>query len=245
MATAPNRPLGHCLPCPEKEVEPLGASAVKWPGTHQPLERQRSVRSHSAVRHWLNPSPRPGRGCIVCFAPGGGKHVASFTRLCLDGPPPKKQVWLLTCVQPDLTATAEPEKPSDSDRIKPDHGPPRATRQDVSFRDGVLMRGLIKSAGGVRVMCRSVTGAEWSAVLAHRGGGSGMPPWQPTKALLPPVAAAAAARYPGPQPGALQKDPSADKRIYSTSPLKLHPSIHPSIHPSFNLSISSCLSSLL
>lgn len=38
MATAPNGPLGHCLPCPEKEVEPLGASAVKWPGTHQPLE---------------------------------------------------------------------------------------------------------------------------------------------------------------------------------------------------------------
>lgn len=42
-------------------------------------QRQRSVRSHSAVRHWLNPSARPGRGRIVCFAPGGGKHVASFT----------------------------------------------------------------------------------------------------------------------------------------------------------------------
>lgn len=27
---APNRPLGHCLPCPEKEVEPVGPA--QWSG---------------------------------------------------------------------------------------------------------------------------------------------------------------------------------------------------------------------
>lgn len=29
-------------------------------------QRQRSARSHSAIRRWLNPPARPGRGRIVC-----------------------------------------------------------------------------------------------------------------------------------------------------------------------------------